>query len=131
MDAHLRDLRVVYHHAALAHDIGTAAVNMGAGSASPFLRWAPARVAVGPAPTPWRDLPRAQRMNGEADPAPMFTAAVYERPRVCVTGGGSVAVGNVTARISPCVSERRWIDKHSPSYNARTPSGPQAPRGCL
>ena len=48
----------------------------------------PARVAVGPAPTPWRDLPRAQRMNGEADPAPMFTAAVYERPRVCVTGGG-------------------------------------------
>ena len=51
-----------------AHDIGTAAVNMGAGSASPFLRWAPARVAVGrgrlcgsrwAAPTPWRDLPRA------------------------------------------------------------------------
>ena len=42
MDANLRDLRVDYHHAALAHDIGAVAVNMGAGSASPFLRMAPA-----------------------------------------------------------------------------------------
>ena len=55
MGANLRYLRVVYHHAALAHGIGTAALNMGAGSVSPFLRWA----RCPPAPTPWRDLPRA------------------------------------------------------------------------
>ena len=55
---------VVSHHAALALDVGTASVKVDAGSASPFLRGAPARVAVGPTPSPWRDLSRALHWCG-------------------------------------------------------------------